>query len=304
MKTKDNDPYRLLKSKEILAILDGDAKFDQYEFDDGTSVVIAMPYLSGPDLCGLSTLFGLPMTYTWGGVNLSRWQYLDNLMDYCISESKCSDLLSYLFGKEQFSKILSGHGADEIEKAYRHITQEIVQKISGILYFGGNELVVIGNQFIVKKIGSKVVVEAPKIKTVDREYIKSISSRAMQDVEQGNFDSAITKSRTLLEETFCYVIESKGSTPTESGNINDLYKQVKDLYHMHGDANTDKRINTLLSGLEKIVTAISEMRNKDSDAHGVGSTRIAIDEYHARLFVNAAMTMADFILAVAIKAKQ
>ena len=179
MKTKDNDPYRLLKSKEILAILDGDAKFDQYEFDDGTSAVIAMPYLSGPDLCGLSTLFGLPMTYTWGGVNLSRWQYLDNLMDYCISESKCSDLLSYLFGKEQFSKILSGHGADEIEKAYRHITQEIVQKISGILYFGGNELVVIGNQFIVKKIGSKVVVEAPKIKTVDREYIKSISSRAM-----------------------------------------------------------------------------------------------------------------------------
>jgi hypothetical protein len=106
------------------------------------------------------------------------------------------------------------------------------------------------------------------------------------------------------QETFCYVIESKGITPTESGNINDLYKQVKDLYHMYGDANTDKRINTLLSGLKKIVSAISEMRNKNSDAHGVDSTRIAIDEHHARLFVNAAMTMTDFILAVPIKAKQ
>lgn len=44
------------------------------------------------------------------------------------------------------------------------------------------------------------------------------------------------------------------------------------------------------------------MRNKDSDAHGVGANRISIDEYHARLFVNSAMTMADFILSVEIKA--
>lgn len=84
--------------------------------------------------------------------------------------------------------------------------------------------------------------------------------------------------------------------------MSDLYKQVKDSYNMHGDANTDKRINTLLSGLEKIVSAISEMRNKDSDAHGVGASRITIDEHHARLFVNAAMAMADFILSVEKKA--
>ena len=106
----------------------------------------------------------------------------------------------------------------------------------------------------------------------------------MEDVEQKNYDSAITKSRTLLEEVFCYVIEKKNETPSTSGNMNDLYKQVKDLYNMHGDANTDRRINTLLSGLEKIVSALSEMRNKDSDAHGVGANRIAIDEHHARLF--------------------
>ena len=71
---------------------------------------------------------------------------------------------------------------------------------------------------------------------------------------------------------------------------------------MHGDAYTDPRINMLESGLEKIASSISEMRNKDSDAHGVGAARINIDEHHARLFVNAAMTMADFILSVELKA--
>ena len=44
------------------------------------------------------------------------------------------------------------------------------------------------------------------------------------------------------------------------------------------------------------------MRNKNSDAHGVGATRITIDEHHARLFANTAMTMADFILSVENKA--
>lgn len=72
---------------------------------------------------------------------------------------------------------------------------------------------------------------------------------------------------------------------------------------MHADKNIDVRINTLLSGLEKILSSISEMRNKDSDSHGVGSKRINISEHHARLFVNSAMTMADFILSVAENSK-
>lgn len=197
--------------------------------------------------------------------------------------------------------MLSGRGAHEIDTAYNHIIHQTIEAINGQLYFGGHELSVIGQQFVVKNIGEKVEVETPRIKSIDREYIKSISSRAMDDVDCLNFDSAITKSRTLLEETFCYVIEKKGETPVTSGNMAELYKQVKGLYNMHGDANTDRRINTLLSGLEKIVSSISEMRNKDSDAHGVGAARINIDEHHARLFVNAAMTMADFILSVEIK---
>ncbi len=136
------------------------------------------------------------------------------------------------------------------------------------------------------------------IKSINREYIKSISSRAIEDIEKKNFDSAITKSRTLLEEVFCYAIEKKGDTPTTSGNMSELYKQVKGHYNMHTDPNVDRRINTLLSGLEKIVSSISEMRNKDSDAHGVGSARINIEEHHARLFVNSAVLMADFILSI------
>ena len=300
---KKDSPYELLRTKDIIAILDGDTKYGKYEFSDGTELQIMMPYLSGPDLCGLSTLFGLPASYSWNGVNLSRWQYLDNLMTHCIEENRCSDLLAYLFDKKQFSKMLSGHEVDEINAAYDQITKSIIQEINGVLFFGGNELAIVGKQFIMRPIGNTVTVEVPKIKTIDREYIKSISVRALDDVEQKNYDSAITKSRTLLEETFCYVIELKNETPSDSGDIAKLYKQVRTLYNMHTDANADRRINTLLSGLNSIVSAIAEMRNKDSDAHGVGANRINIDEHHARLLVNSAMTMADFIISVQQKQK-
>ena len=174
----------------------------------------------------------------------------------------------------------------------------VIEKINGALYFGGHELVKSGNQFHVQKIGEAVKVAAPAIQIINREYIVDLSDRAMQDVQAGNYDSAITKCRTLLEEVFYFVIEKKGDTPSDSGDIGKLYNQVKQLYNMHQDKDVDKRINGLLSGLEKILSAIAEMRNKGSDAHGVGAGRINIAEHHARLFVNSAMTMADFVLAV------
>ena len=112
------------------------------------------------------------------------------------------------------------------------------------------------------------------------------------------YHSAITKARTLLEEVFCYVIEKKEEEPSSKGDIRKLYKQVRGLYNMHTGIDIDRRLNSLLSGLEKIVSSIAEMRNTSSDAHGVGSRRLSIAEHHARLLVNSAMTMAEFIISI------
>ena len=98
------------------------------------------------------------------------------------------------------------HSANEINEAHKTIVSTILEKINGLLLFGGNELIVNGKNFVIHPIGNRVEIAAPAIKAIDREYIKNISSRAMRDIEQNDFDSAITKSRTLLEETFCYVI--------------------------------------------------------------------------------------------------
>lgn len=295
----NNNDFGLLRKKEIIAILDGDKNFGEYEFEeDDKTIRIAMPYLSGPTLCEISSFFGLPANYPRSGGALSRWEYLDNLLGFCIKANKVSELLSYLFSKDKFSEQLRGLCPDNIEKAYKMIVQKVLEQINSLLYFGGHELCNVGGAYYIKKIGSSITVKAPTVKVIDRAYIKDLAERANKDIDDGNFDSAITKARTILEETFCYVIEKKSVVPSDSGDIGKLYGQVKDLYNMHADKNLDKRINTLLSGLEKIISSIAEMRNKESDSHGVGNKRIGISDYHTRLFVNASVAMADFILSV------
>ena len=295
----EKSKFELLRNKEILAILDGD-----YEIEKKGDVRIAMPYLSGPNLCDLSAFFGLSQTYACGGSALSRWAYLDNLLEYAIEKNKMSQLLSYMFSKENFAKSLSNlKSVEEIESTHKYIVEKVIEQINSKLYFGGHRLIQNGNKFSIMEINSEVEIETPALKIIDNEYIKSISERALKDIQEGNFDSAITKSRTILEETFCYVIEKKNEEPSDSGDIGKLYKQVKDLYNMHTDGNMDKRINRLLSGLENIVQGIAEMRNNGSDSHGLGNKRISISTYHARLVVNSATIMSEFILSVAQNSK-
>ena len=293
-----NSNFELLRTKPIIAIFDGEIDFG--EIPD-TDIKISLPYLSGSTLCDISTQFGLPATYSWGGGAKSRWKYFDDLLKHCIKNHKESELLTFLFAKERFIGKLNGYTPQMIDFAYQEIIKTIIAQINGALYFSGHELVKNGSRYIIHKIDEEIAISSSVVKTVDRSYITSLSERAMKDITEGNFDSAITKSRTLLEEVFCYVIEKKGEVPTDSGDIGKLYNQVKSLYNMHQNKDMDKRINGLLSGLEKILSAIAEMRNKGSDSHGVGVKRISIAEHHARLFANSAMTMADFILSVSEK---
>ena len=294
--------YELLRNREIIAILDGDTQIE--EIND---IKIAMPYLSGPKLCELSQMFGCYQEYYWRNSpepNLSRWQYMDNILKFVIKENKVSQFLSYMMGKKRFFDILKSlSSVNDIDKMYKYIIQKVIGKINSILYFGGHELVIINNQYVVKNIEEKINIDIPNINIVDRDYIKDLSERAMKDIDEGNLDSAITKSRTILEETFCYAIEIKGEKPFDNGEIGKLYKQVKDLYSMHTNKDMDKRVNKLLSGLENIVQSIAEMRNNGSDSHGLGSKRVNILDYHARLAVNSSTTMAEFILSLSHDSK-
>ena len=123
--------YKLLQNKTIYDVLIGDVVvFENY----------TMPYYSGLQLCELSTLFGLPKTYVWGGQNLSRWVYMRDLLSYVEENHKTNDLLMYLFSFQRFeSHHLSGT-PDEIKTTYNNIVNGAMVKINEKLLFAGVQL--------------------------------------------------------------------------------------------------------------------------------------------------------------------
>lgn len=77
----------LLNNRKIIDILIGDIKpFEQY----------GLPYMSGPNLCQLCTSFGFPQIYSWGGVNGSRWTYMQSLLIF-FKQTRTSTGTSILF---------------------------------------------------------------------------------------------------------------------------------------------------------------------------------------------------------------
>ena len=281
--------YVLLRRKDIISILDGDVTIEEKE-----SYKVKMPYLSGPKLVELCNQFGLPKTYG----SESRWVYLDELLEHVIKRNRCDELLSYLLMRDKFTDLLVLRSPEEINSAYEYIVQSVIDKINVILYMGGHELQCVQGHYYVVETGATPVIEAPNIKLINISYVQGLRERCTEDFISGNYDSVITKSRTVIEEVLIYILEEYQVEIESKGDINKLYNQVKGQFNMRQNKEYDGRVNGLLSGLEKIVQSVAEMRNMNSDAHGVGRNRIIIKEREARLVMNSTVTFCEYILSI------
>lgn len=285
--------FKLLTQRKIVDILMGDAVVLEKEDKQ-----FRLPYLSGPKLCELSTKFGLERTYTWGG-GVSRWVYLTDLIEYLDRYDSVGDLIKYLFDFANFNDVLSEiHDSKTVKAYYSEIIASAISMINGQLLYSHKELRSINSQFVIADIGESVIIPTEKVSSITVEYIRGLVGRVEEDLYNKHYDSVVTKSRTLVEEVIIYILEQRGIPVPTSGNLIELYRECKVALGMVQNKSWDKRILEMLSGLEKIVNAVSGMRNTNSDAHGAGSARIDIKEREARLIVNSAITMCEYILDV------
>lgn len=282
--------FSILKTKPIINILIG---------DETLSGNYTMPRMSGPDLCNLCTQFGLPKTYTWNGANLSRWMYMNELLDHLNKQDRVHELLAYLFTLGRFTELNSLGDIDKVSKTHKDIVRSAISAINVQLLISKKELREVNGRYVLATIGENVVIETPKVKVVTQQYIRELPDRIKEDLTNKDYDSVITKSRTLLEEVLIYIIENLSKKRYRSnGDLVNIYQEATKLLNMRQKNDWDKRVNELLGGLHKMVSAISSMRNINSDAHGAGSGRIEIKEREAVLAAQSAMIMAEYWLSV------
>lgn len=282
--------FSLLINRNVIDILIGD------------TIVLGsykLPYMSGPDLCQVCTHFGLNKTYTWGGMNSSRWTYMQSLMVFMNRQGRISELLCYLFDHVRFTYLNSLGDLDRINETHRQIVNAAINSINAQLLAARKELRVVNNSFVLLDIGTKTVIDTPKIKVVTYQYIRELPERIKDDLQNKDYDSVITKSRTLLEEVLIYIIEQLTKERYKSnGDLIKIYQEATGLLNMRQKREWDKRVNELLGGLHKIVSAISSMRNMNSDAHGAGAGRFNINEREALLAANSAGMLAEYWLSI------
>ena len=90
------------------------------------SVNISLPGLNGSGICDLSTRLGFPMSYE--GNQYTRREYFEKMLDHFIQANRCSELLTFLFGKPQFQSHLSRFSPEKIDKHYDTIVKTVLEK--------------------------------------------------------------------------------------------------------------------------------------------------------------------------------
>ena len=259
----------------------------------------SMPYMKGPELCQLSSSFGLVKTYTWGGGTSSRWEYMSDLLQFLNKQDRVGELLNHLFEMKRFNQLTPLGEPEKIKTVYGCIVDGAIKHINAQLLLSRKELRFAHNTFFLVNVGEKVIFEAPKVKVVNYQYIRELPDRIKEDLANEDYDSVITKSRTLLEEVLIYIIEHLTKERYHSsGDLIKIYQEATDLLNMRQNKDWDKRVNELLGGMHKIISSISSMRNMNSDAHGVGISRINIKEKEAMLVANSSMMLSEYWLGV------
>lgn len=291
MEIKMKNKWELLCTDKIIRILIGDnadCASEEYR--------LGLPYLSGQDICSLATKFGFPIIYKEDELGCkSRCQMFKAFLLNMIKREMVSNILAHIFSMTQFEDLTKLGDRNSIQIAYEKASNWALDAINASLFLGKHELRIVNKKFYLIELQENIQLEAPTFNIVDMEYIHNLRVRCTEDLSNGNYDSVITKSRTLMEEVFLFVLENEQVDVKMNGDLTQYYGRIKEKYGLNQSKDIDNRINSLFSGLEKIVRAIAELRNKMSDSHGAGQKRYAIRQHEARLVMNSSITLCEYM---------
>ncbi len=112
----------------------------------------------------------------------------------------------------------------------------------------------------------------------------------------GDPGAAVTAACSILEALFkVYISDEKLELPTDQ-SINPLWKVVQSQLGFDPKAVEDDDLKKVLGGLTSIVQGLGSFRTHTGSAHGRGRPRYKLEPRHARVVVNAAHSLAIFVI--------
>jgi len=139
------------------------------------------------------------------------------------------------------------------------------------------------------------VVHAPSLVRLTEAFIQEQLEKARQKIDSGDSAGAIASAYTLLEEFLKQLLRKTGTTFNENeGDIRTLYKLLAEPLHLAPKADSlESYLKAILEGLQRQIGGLFELANKASDRH---ARKYNPAPHHARLAVNVAFTLCEFLL--------
>jgi len=240
------------------------------------------PYRSGPQLVSFFNRFGAEDTYESGFP--SRWCYAEEKLREFNDTPTMKDILVAALDPLHFlTKEL------DINVAVEHLNQ--------FLEFDNYELRLSGKRWDVYELsGSPIELSHPYENSVELTHIFIGEQIRKCDKKLGerDFDGAITNARSLVEAVLSAIEKEFDPNPPEyDGNLPKLYRRVqKHLSLSPGQESLADCLRQILSGLTSVVSGLATLRNTMSDSHVISYKPL---EHHAKLAVNSAKTLCDFL---------
>ena len=147
----------------------------------------------------------------------------------------------------------------------------------------------------IRSIDNNNTIQALGLKILNHEFINEQIRKAGEKLSNGDYDGAITNSRSLVEEFFKQIIlKANKEIPECDGDLKKLYKATTQALNLDtSQKDLTDTLKQILNGLTSIICGLSGLSNKMADRH---ARSYKPSEHHAKLAINTAFTLCEFLL--------
>ena len=244
------------------------------------------PYRSGPKLVAFFNKMGFRDVYQQGFPSRSAF-----------SKEKVAELNGKPKLKDVIREMLDPRLWIELA-ANGHVVEACAIQINEILRHDGYEVIRDGNFYKVRELAGGIIEVENRFEEsqeLSEVLIEEQIQKCREKIDVGDYSGAITNARSLIEAV-CVKIEAELDPSQSVGNDGDLVKmfnRTRKLLQLDPSRqDISDSLKQVLTGLSNIINGLAAMRNKMSDAHGV---TYKPSRHHAKLAVNSAKTLADFL---------
>jgi len=148
--------------------------------------------------------------------------------------------------------------------------------------------------FAVRSLQSAVL-GVPSLVKLSEESITEHIAKARKKIEAGDSSGAIASAYTLIEEFLKQLLRKSATAFNENeGDIRALYKLLAGPLNLAPKSDSlEVYLKAILEGLQRQIGGLFELANKASDRH---ARKYNPAPHHARLAVNVAFTLCEFLL--------